>query len=368
VSRAILVRGGDVLDLSSVTGTDRASGAYDINKLGAVCLDSGRILDSDSLRTRALGAPGYHRIIPYAINDDGEVAGLFHPDAGDSWFGHGFFCRNGQYHDLGNGAGVQSLNNVHTLVGCVPFGGSFSHPTPAIWKWDPADSEPQLTTPPLPLGWSKGVFAGVNDQGLMVGWAELDASSDSFAFFFDGSGYTDLNSMITDSEWVLTEAVSINNAGQIAGNGLLNNVETAFLLTPLPAPPRILDTELLLQFVQVSFGVKVGGSGWSSHGPVPAPGPLAAAQRDALLGLAIDAAASSLGDSLGQEIVRAAALEITRRAVDRLIRQAQRPAAPHLRSAGESQPGTVRDEGKLPPRRGRFPWGPRQRPKNAPNP
>ena len=43
---------------------------------------------------------------------------------------------------------------------------------------------------------------------------------------------TDLNSLIpAGSGWVLNEARSISESGQIAGSGVLNGQERAFLLT-----------------------------------------------------------------------------------------------------------------------------------------
>jgi hypothetical protein len=35
---------------------------------------------------------------------------------------------------------------------------------------------------------------------------------------------------------VLSEATAINNSGQIAGDGTMDGVPSAFLLTPLPEP------------------------------------------------------------------------------------------------------------------------------------
>ena len=59
---------------------------------------------------------------------------------------------------------------------------------------------------------------------------------------------TDLNSLIpAGSGWVLEAAKAINNAGQIAGFGMINGAEHAFLLSPtmtnaapkLAAEPRM---------------------------------------------------------------------------------------------------------------------------------
>jgi probable HAF family extracellular repeat protein len=53
------------------------------------------------------------------------------------------------------------------------------------------------------------------------------------AFFYEGGNMTDLNALIPSaSGWVLSWGMDINNNGQIAGYGVLNDKFLAFLLTP----------------------------------------------------------------------------------------------------------------------------------------
>ena len=42
----------------------------------------------------------------------------------------------------------------------------------------------------------------------------------------------DLNTLIDDPDWTLTRAYAINDAGQIVGEGIYQNVQRGFLLTP----------------------------------------------------------------------------------------------------------------------------------------
>ena len=49
--------------------------------------------------------------------------------------------------------------------------------------------------------------------------------------------------------------------------------------------------------------------------------------EDALIGLAMDAASNRVSDIVGREAIRLAALEMTRKSVDRLIAQAKTPAS-----------------------------------------
>jgi hypothetical protein len=188
-----------------------------------------------------------------------------------------------------------------------------------MWTWDTAQFSPVLKPlPPLPQSFGEGWLFGVNDSGAVVG------SDGSVALLCDGKTWADLNTQIGDPNWVLSEAHAINKAGQIAGTGYLNGVETAFLLTPPPLwqGPQ---SNALLELIYVSLGVMVDGGGPTSGGPVDPWSPLTAT-GEAALGLAINAVASRVSDAVGRDALRGAALEMTRRSVDRLIAQAKTPA------------------------------------------
>lgn len=83
----------------------------------------------------------------------------------------------------------------------------------------------------------------INDAGQIVGNINLTTFSDPRAFIHDGTTMRNLNSLIPqNSGWVLQEARSINNNGQIVGKGLINNQTHAFLLSPngsQNAPPSV---------------------------------------------------------------------------------------------------------------------------------
>src|SRR5271157_1531777 len=74
----------------------------------------------------------------------------------------------------------------------------------------------------------------VNSSGEVVG------TSDGVAFLFNGVGMHDLNSLLssTSSGWQLTEGDAINDQGQIAGTGLIDGQQHAFLLTPDQSTPE----------------------------------------------------------------------------------------------------------------------------------
>jgi hypothetical protein len=63
-----------------------------------------------------------------------------------------------------------------------------------------------------------------------------DSSTTHAALWSNGTA-TDLNSLVNAaSGWVLLSANSINDSGQIVGDGIFNGQKEAFLLTPTPIP------------------------------------------------------------------------------------------------------------------------------------
>jgi probable HAF family extracellular repeat protein len=82
----------------------------------------------------------------------------------------------------------------------------------------------------------------LNDAGEVVGLS-YKSSGEQRAVFWKDAAFADLNELIsTDSGWSLTEAIKINNQGQIVGKGYLDGKEQGFLLTlnpdaePIPEP------------------------------------------------------------------------------------------------------------------------------------
>jgi probable HAF family extracellular repeat protein len=88
----------------------------------------------------------------------------------------------------------------------------------------------------------------INASGQVVGWSfgsPLATNGlNQHAFVYTAAtGMVDLNALIpANSGWLLTDASAINDAGQIAGTGYAPNGYThAFLLTPVPAIPALID-------------------------------------------------------------------------------------------------------------------------------
>lgn len=75
----------------------------------------------------------------------------------------------------------------------------------------------------------------INDEGTIVGWAR-GADLHVYAVVWQNEQIVDLNTIESVPDgWVLSEARSINNLGQIVGQGGFAGENRPFLLTPRDA-------------------------------------------------------------------------------------------------------------------------------------
>jgi probable HAF family extracellular repeat protein len=124
-----------------------------------------------------------------AINDSGEIAGVYYPSS-TSFLGGNLF--------------------LHTRSGSKDLGLALNMA---------AEDEEDLPF-------------GMNDAGDIVGNAQTTVSEDAW-IYEPGKGFSDLNNDIApNSGWSLFQAIGINGRGEIVGNGILNGEEHGFLLIP----------------------------------------------------------------------------------------------------------------------------------------
>ncbi|MEU4557515.1 PKD domain-containing protein [Actinoplanes sp. NPDC023936] len=131
----------------------------------------------------------------------------------------------------GEGTSAGGINEKGEVAGYAidPTGGY----VPVIW-----DAEGRPRSPITPQG---GTANGINNAGTAVGKFFLVDGKTRAALFQDGT-FTDLNTLLpAGSGWTLTEAVAINDVGQIAGIGRPTGAEFdhAFLMDLAPQGPVI---------------------------------------------------------------------------------------------------------------------------------
>ena len=226
---------GQVAGISDVTGdTDSHAFLWNPNSLGGA---TGTMHD--------LGTLGGTFAIGWDINGNGQVTGS--SDTINDTTTHAFVwnpstpnATSGTMHDLGTLGGTSSdgagMNDNGQVAGSSQTtGDAATH----AFLWTPSMPGGEVGTM-LDLGTLGGQDSysyTVGNNGRVVGTSQVDPelSNYSHAFLYTtADGMIDLNTLIDPlSGWELLDADAINDAGQITGQGLINDEYHAFLLTPL---------------------------------------------------------------------------------------------------------------------------------------
>jgi probable HAF family extracellular repeat protein len=325
---AFLLRGGSVIDL--VPPLPQGSLARGINNNGLIVGSflgngvQGFIYDSVAQTAPIIinPLPGRDSSGASAVNKSGAVAGL-----SGSNNSHGYLFAGASLVDLGPAAFVEDINDSGVVAG------SLGKPQPEFFHaaiCDTSRANPSFSEIPLPPGFVGGHGNAINNNGDVVGtcWTQQTFDGDQTAYIFSGGVSTDLNTLIpANSGWRLQFANDINDAGQIAGRGLLNGQIRGFLLTPTSSFNLGALLAKLIELVGTIIGFQtVDGSGIIIVGGVPIPvgpwGPRVgdyAQKSDIVISLAVEEMATHIGNIEGQVAVRRAALEAARAQIGVLL-------------------------------------------------
>jgi probable HAF family extracellular repeat protein len=195
---------------------------WDINDFGHVTGELGDRAFLYDGTVRDLGTLGGGKSGGRGINELRAVTGYASLADGAT---HAFLY-DGTMHDLGTLGGGYSLgadiNNAGHAVGVSSLIDGTFH----AFLYDGVTMHDLGT-----LGGESGA-GGINSHDHVVG-----ASHRRAFLWTKADGMVDLNTLIDpQSGWLLKEAQSINDRGQIVGNGLVNGRDHGFLLTPIPEP------------------------------------------------------------------------------------------------------------------------------------
>jgi probable HAF family extracellular repeat protein len=189
-------------------------------------------------RSDDVGSPPRVTIIPgfaglnvssaaLAVNAAGDVVGYASDVAGI----HRAFRRSastGTMTNLGTLGGPSSEANAISDNGWIAGRADVALGRPHAFAANPGAAMIDLGT----LGGASSVASGINSAGDAVG-ESWTADGVVHAFLWRGGAMTDLNQLTTPgSGWVLTHASAINDAGLVAGWGILNGRLLAFVLEP----------------------------------------------------------------------------------------------------------------------------------------
>lgn len=165
---------------------------------------------------------------PVRINESGDV--LFRGDRNG-----GIQRSDGSIVDIGTpgGAFLSDLNDRGDVVGMARTAGGLAHAHLFTAEGEVIDLDTFGRTAEV----AYSIARAVNNHRQVVGGY---GDGVSFNGFLAGrSGMYDIESLLdplSASQWDITEAMDINDAGQIIGMGRFNGRMTAFLLNPLAAP------------------------------------------------------------------------------------------------------------------------------------
>lgn len=265
---------GELIDLGTLSGTTSAATA--INASGQVAgysqkiisvvqlehafrwtdtnlnnqADAGEMVDLGTLD----GQPS-STSYAYGINDAGDVVGKSKVSIHE----HAFYWRDtngnnavdaGEMADLGTLGGTESaaygVNDAGQVVGYATNGSGEGR----AFRWTDTNGNGQVDGGELidlgTLGTTSAAYA-VNAAGDVVGFSLVDESGTPtpHAFLYQGGQMMDLADLIEPGTlWELEEARAINDAGQVAGVGMLDGVESAFLMTPAIGGDATLDRKV----------------------------------------------------------------------------------------------------------------------------
>jgi len=244
-ARAFIWQKGVMQDLGTLGGPDAQ--AVLINERGQVvgwsytnsdpgaCSGSGLALTTDSFiweegkGMNDLGNFGGTCTLAADINNRGQVVGTSWL-AGDLVF-HAFLWENGILHDLGvsfgGNSGALAINQAGDAVGFGYPAGATAHHA-ALWRRTGQTKDLGI----LFSGDSAYGFS-VNAKLQVVG-REFSPGGAATAFFWENDSMVDLNTLIPPgSSLYLTDPVTINDRGEVAGDGVdANGNVHAFLLIP----------------------------------------------------------------------------------------------------------------------------------------
>lgn len=236
-SNAAVWQGGQWVALP---GANSYSHAWAVNNSGLIGgeADDQAVIWRNGLPEVLSAPPGHVKNTVVDISAGGTVVGL-------SWNLDPVAWRwvDGETRLLDQGQAIGSeangINDLDSIVGNLRF-------SPTRWtavRWD-GDS---LTLLDSLSGALLSSAHAINNHGVAVGssvfsfYTGPESTHDERATLWEGVAPINLNDQLINPDgWILSQALGINDKGQIIGRGWQNGVQTAYLLTPVPEADSLL--------------------------------------------------------------------------------------------------------------------------------
>ena len=216
---------GHSMILSAINNSGQVAGYH----IPACCNNLNRaFVYADGVISDLEVIPGMDGIQAHDISNRGHVVGLYTSNTTVYQHVHAFLYKDNEFFDF------RVLGGYHRAWGVNDSGhvvGDWASPTGGhAFLYFPG--EPALRDLGTLPGGLYSLASAINNSDQVVGTSSV-AGGGWHAFLYEGGEMRDLNALLPpDSGWVLTDAVDINDHGEIVGRGKKDGREMGFILSP----------------------------------------------------------------------------------------------------------------------------------------
>jgi len=213
---------GTFVDLGSFSGEPAIAYAINNNAQIAVSGNGAFLYDYENEVITPLDMLGGTTVLALGINNHGHVVGF--TNAGGAYlYENGNMRLIGTFPNRTRPNTTRDINDFGQVVGFYDNGSAY---VPFLW-------ENEITTY-LPSIYERDTRPhAINNSGQIVGKGNVE-SGEARGLLWENEMVYDLTDLLlSGSDWIIQDAVDINDAGVIVGRAKINGIEHAVILTPI---------------------------------------------------------------------------------------------------------------------------------------